>query len=162
MFPLDDRNFFTCSPTPRHVAAYVDKWGYSVYYDKMFGGSVAFRPHHFELVNGFSNTFYGWGGEDDDMYRRTLAKNLALHERFPQCVGKYRMFQHPRDKGNPTSGSGHLGWRFRPKDYRVDGLSSLKFELVQVDRRPLYTRLLINLPERVKVIREKGRVRRKT
>jgi len=26
MIPLDDRNFFTCSLTPRHVAAYVDKW----------------------------------------------------------------------------------------------------------------------------------------
>jgi beta-1,4-galactosyltransferase 1 len=147
MIPLDDRNFFTCSPTPRHVAAYVDKWGFRPFYNRMFGGSVAFPPHYFELVNGYSNTFYGWGGEDDDMYQRTRAKNVVLYERFPQCVGKYRMFQHPRDKGNPSLGMGYLGWRYRPEDYRVNGLNSLKFELVKVDRRPLYVRLVINLPE---------------
>jgi beta-1,4-galactosyltransferase 1 len=162
MFPLDDRNFFTCSPTPRHVAAYVDKWGYRTFYDKMFGGSVAFRPHHFELVNGYSNAFYGWGGEDDDMYRRTQAKNLPLHGRFPKCVGKYGMFKHARDIRNPALGIGHLGLRYRPKDYRVNGLNSLTFELVQVDRRPLYIRLLINLPERRLKTHGKGHAKRKT
>jgi hypothetical protein len=159
MIPLDDRNLFTCSPTPRHVAAYIDKWGFRPFYGKMFGGSVAFRPHHFELVNGYSNTFYGWGGEDDDMYQRIRAKNLVLHERFPQCVGKYRTFKHARDKSNPSLGMGHLGWQYRPQDYRVNGLNSLKFKLVHVDKRPLYIRLVINLPEPPSEILAKFRAR---
>lgn len=25
------------------------------------------RPEHYFLVNGYSNLFWGWGGEDDDM-----------------------------------------------------------------------------------------------
>jgi len=41
-------------------------------YEGIFGGVTAFKRQHFELVNGFSNQFYGWGGEDDDMYNRQV------------------------------------------------------------------------------------------
>jgi len=41
-------------------------------YNGIFGGVTAFKQQHFELVNGFSNQFYGWGGEDDDMYNRLV------------------------------------------------------------------------------------------
>jgi len=39
-------------------------------YKGYFGGVVAISPAHFALVNGFSNRFYGWGGEDDDFRQR--------------------------------------------------------------------------------------------
>jgi hypothetical protein len=28
LLSLDDRNFYTYSPTPRHVAGFINKWGY--------------------------------------------------------------------------------------------------------------------------------------
>jgi len=43
---------------------------YRLPYQRRFGGATSFRPDVFELVNGYSNEFYGWGGEDDDMLRR--------------------------------------------------------------------------------------------
>jgi len=39
-------------------------------YKDYFGGVVAISPEHFARVNGFSNHFYGWGGEDDDFRQR--------------------------------------------------------------------------------------------
>ena len=44
-------------------------------YITLVGGALALRPPHMTLVNGFSNTFWGWGGEDDDMYNRYGAPN---------------------------------------------------------------------------------------
>ena len=39
-------------------------------YDENFGGVTSFKGKDFELVNGMSNLYWGWGGEDDDLYRR--------------------------------------------------------------------------------------------
>ena len=42
----------------------------SLPYQALFGGAGSFTREHFELINGFSNEFWGWGGEDDDLYQR--------------------------------------------------------------------------------------------
>ena len=39
-------------------------------YELLVGGVLALTPEQFENVNGYSNNFYGWGGEDDDIAYR--------------------------------------------------------------------------------------------
>lgn len=49
------------------------EWGYVRALDRRyFGGVVAFNRQDFEAINGFPNTFWGWGGEDDEMYSRIV------------------------------------------------------------------------------------------
>lgn len=145
MLPQDDRNFYVCSPQPRHVGAFVDKWKYKLPYPGLFGGVTAFRQSHFERTNGFSNSYYGWGGEDDDMYNRIKAQNMTV-VRFSSAVARYVMIRHSRDVGNPYNTKSDIAWKYRPQHYIVDGLNNLRYKLVARETRPLYTWLLVTLP----------------
>ncbi len=46
--------------------------GITVYfcYKANFGGVTMMNTDHIQLINGFSNQYWGWGGEDDDLLLR--------------------------------------------------------------------------------------------
>jgi len=47
-------------------------------YKTLFGGVEGFWSEHYRLINGFPNRFWGWGGEDDDLYVRFVARKTCL------------------------------------------------------------------------------------
>ena len=47
----------------------------------------------FVKVNGFSNRFWGWGGEDDDIRRRINKAGLKL-TRYSPLVARYPKISH--------------------------------------------------------------------
>ncbi|RWS07990.1 beta-1:4-N-acetylgalactosaminyltransferase bre-4-like protein, partial [Dinothrombium tinctorium] len=63
LIPEDDRNLYSCPSVPRHMSVAIDKFNYSY----LVGGVFSISKKHFILVNGYSNLYWGWGGEDDDM-----------------------------------------------------------------------------------------------
>lgn len=54
----------------------------------------------FRTVNGFSNKFWGWGGEDDDMSNRIKFHGFFI-SRYPANIGRYTMLSHKKDEPNP-------------------------------------------------------------
>ena len=44
-------------------------------YKGFTGGVLALSAEHVHLINGFSNHYFGWGGEDDDVYNRSVYVN---------------------------------------------------------------------------------------
>jgi hypothetical protein len=45
-----------------------------------FGGIHAMRGRVFTALNGFPNKFWGWGGEDDELYRRTVQAGVGIQK----------------------------------------------------------------------------------
>uniref|UniRef100_A0A1I8JAG0 Glyco_transf_7N domain-containing protein n=1 Tax=Macrostomum lignano TaxID=282301 RepID=A0A1I8JAG0_9PLAT len=67
LIPANRRIPYGCPAYPRHNSVSIDKFGYSLPYKQLVGGVLAMPIRHFLRVNGYSNLFWGWGGEDDDM-----------------------------------------------------------------------------------------------
>ena len=38
---------------------------------------TAYKEEQFKRINGFSNEYWGWGGEDDDLFRRTTHRLVS-------------------------------------------------------------------------------------
>ena len=43
-----------------------------------FGGITSFSAGQFKQINGFPNNFWGWGGEDDELYKRTKKVGIEI------------------------------------------------------------------------------------
>ena len=80
----NDQNIYSCwtsSNHPIHMSAQVRftiDGSYTPIYTFLVGGVLTIRPAAFQLLNGFSNRYFNWGGEDDDMGLRFLAKNMCV------------------------------------------------------------------------------------
>ena len=76
------------------MAVAINKWKYKIPYLRYFGGVTALSKEQMERSNGFSNSFYGWGGEDDDLYRRVvLGENFTVF-RYPANIARFSMLKH--------------------------------------------------------------------
>ena len=45
-------------------------WNSMISYNKQTGGALSVSATNFTNINGFSNKFWGWGHEDNDLYDR--------------------------------------------------------------------------------------------
>lgn len=50
-------------------------------FESYFGGITLFPSDQFELINGFSNKYWGWGYEDDDLLYRCIINEIPLDHR---------------------------------------------------------------------------------
>lgn len=71
MLPLDlDCDYSYPEEVPIHIATKLSKYGYSMGYEQYFGGVIIFTKDQVEKTNGYSNDYWDWGQEDDDLFWR--------------------------------------------------------------------------------------------
>ena len=88
------RNIYTCHKEgPKHISVAVDTLSYRLPYSTICGGVISILKDHFKEINGFANSLYGWGGEDDDLSRRIQLHNLTV-VRSPANIARFHMLTH--------------------------------------------------------------------
>lgn len=76
-------------------------------YATYFGGVSAMTTDQYKAINGFSNEFWGWGGEDDDLYNRVKYRKMNI-TRYPGKVGRYTMLSHKKAHPSPARWDSNL------------------------------------------------------
>ncbi|KAK8775831.1 hypothetical protein V5799_030829 [Amblyomma americanum] len=142
LVPADDRNIYTCPQQPRHMSVRIDQRS-GVPYVLMFGGVSALSKEHMLLVNGYSNLYWGWGGEDDDISFRLKNFNLTILRR-PAEIARYTSLGHVKSKPSPHRHRILAKWKDR---YKKDGLNSVKYKRLDIQFKKLYTWILVDLRE---------------
>lgn len=142
LIPENDLNYYGCPASPRHLSTAVDKFNYKLPYAEIFGGVEMFTKTDFESVNGFPNTYWGWGGEDDNLYKRISQQSLSL-SRPTMVQGRYRMIKHTENDDKPPNRHDKLNHAFA--EFDIDGLSSLSYVVQHVFNESLYTHVKVDL-----------------
>lgn len=87
---LDYYSFYPVSPL--HIAAVWDKYQHL---DLFFGGVCSLTTEHFKLLNGYPNDFWGWGGEDEEIYHRIVEYDLTI---LKPVNGSFTELEHVHTK----------------------------------------------------------------
>ena len=128
----------------RHMAVAVSRWKYRLTYSRYCGGIIAMSRENVERINGFSNSFYGWGGEDDDIYNRLTSHNITI-SRYSGNVGRYKMLKHDLVEENPD-----LKEMMEKSDGAKllnEGLNTIQYKVKRTHKFPLYTNIEVELPK---------------
>ena len=91
MLPLISDYSYVSNPT--HLAGEAEQFGFKLPYQGYFGGVTLFDKHSFIKVNGYSNDYWGWGAEDDDVMFRCVAREVKVSRKN----GRYRSLSHERN-----------------------------------------------------------------
>lgn len=92
MLPVDDACDYGPPVRTTHLAGRVEQFGYRMPYCDYIGGVLLVRPDEFVRCNGFSNRYWGWGSEDDDLYLRLTMAGVKIVRK----PGRYRSLRHTR------------------------------------------------------------------
>lgn len=130
-----------------HLSGRASQFGYRDPYIKMginskyFGGVTLFSLEAFVKCDGYSNEFWGWGSEDDEMYNNVRKYGYEVDFR----PGRFRSLSHaPADRSmhNQNILLNLSNTEFGRKD---DGLLACKYELVSKEKNENYTLIKVKL-----------------
>ncbi|XP_067293789.1 beta-1,4-galactosyltransferase 4 [Pseudorasbora parva] len=149
LVPENDHNLYMCGEQPKHLVVGRNSTGYKLRYKGYFGGVSAMTMEQFHKVNGFPNTYWGWGGEDDDLRIRVQLQKMTIMRPSPG-VARYTMVFHKRDSGNQINKNRMQLLRRTPQMWQKDGLNSCSYKVLSVDRSTLFVNITVDIgqPER--------------
>ena len=137
MLPLNSD--YSWVPNPTHLAAEAEQFGFKLPYNGYFGGVTLFDKDSFYKSNGYSNEYWGWGAEDDDVMLRCITKGI----RCSRKNGRYQSLSHER-KITQDLYNENLRKFFEFRDItnpgkieekiNRDGISTIQYEILEEEK----------------------------
>jgi beta-1,4-galactosyltransferase 4 len=109
---------------PTLLATNASQFNWQLPFPEYFGGVVLFSRQDFVLCNGFSNNFWGWSGEDNEMYLRVLSCGLKILHR------PHRYLSLPHPKSHPTGYDPFKMEQAKQPRKEDDGLSHCEYKIL--------------------------------
>ena len=143
---------YACPSQPmRLVTAIKTQFGEEQRPNYYFSGAISIRKEQLFAANGYSNEYWGWGKEDDDLFFRLLLAGLLcycdLEGRFldlpnpqPQQVERARTKTPRYVHRNRRRRSSLVRGLSSPAE---DGLSTLRYEVLQQEVTPTHERIRV-------------------
>jgi hypothetical protein len=125
---------------PTLVSKYCSQFGYRLPYPSFFGGVTLFAKAHFVKVNGFSNEFWGWGCEDDDMMNRIRWHRCDVEHR----QGRYTSLPHEHHVDHQAWTKNVARRRLR-YSYAGDGLRNVPYTVLGRTRERDYDHVVLDV-----------------
>ena len=83
MIPEKEADYSYPKEYPVHIATNISQMDYKLKYHEYFGGAVLFTKEQVEATNGYSNDYWDWGMEDDDLFWRCHIEGLTNDTYLP-------------------------------------------------------------------------------
>lgn len=139
ILPEDDRNYYLCSNNPVQMSTLVQQFGYKLL--DYGGGIVGFSKEQYKRINGFSNQFFGWGGEDDDLYTRIKRSGYKLDRSFIEYGHCGSIKHNISDLGKDRKQMLVISKR----KWRSDGLNNITYDLISITRNQLFVKVNVHI-----------------
>ena len=133
--------YATFPKTPYHIARVWERYSNN---PKYFGGVVSFSASDFKRLNGYPNTFWGWGGEDDELQNR--CERIGLQWDWPTASGTLIDLEEMTLEEKLSFLRQHKEWKCMVKwealkeheqTWKTNGLSDLSYKMLET--KPLDT-----------------------
>ena len=93
LLPMPGVNYTNCTRATQ-LSSELEDHGWSVPYDSSCGGVFLAKLGVWKQINGVANEFWGWGGEDDELFQRLRHAGLldVHHKPFrpPRGMGRFK------------------------------------------------------------------------
>ncbi|XP_041483422.1 beta-1,4-galactosyltransferase 6-like, partial [Lytechinus variegatus] len=143
LIPMKGENFYGCNGFPRHLAAYTEQLRYRMPYEDIFGGVVGLTAEQVRLSNGYSNAYWGWGGEDDELSVRLKRKGFQITRETEH--GYYRSLHHKEKQ--KTQLCPEVDCLYNNFQMRADweGINNMTYSVDNLELFPLYTKISVDI-----------------
>lgn len=95
-------------------------------------------------VNGFSNKYWGWGGEDDDMIIRLWKQGYSVRHFFGNYCS-YTMLKHDHEETNRVNEYRYKLLEDSTTRITTDGLNTLSYDVISIERHSLFINITVDI-----------------